>query len=604
MLAAPIVLASLVATSLPADGERPARFEEVSATIGLEALNVQRVAVADCNNDGRPDLLLSRDQLYLQRLEKSAALGFRFERVESGLRKPGDDGVTILVDLDGDGTVDAVSVMHLDAKEREARTAAKDESPAGWWQRGRGDGTFEAPIAIAALQPSTAAAIAAGDVDRDGRTDLFVGNWYRVYGESNEAFPADLLLNRRGDDGLPRFERQPLPEYGQTFDEDHDLAGRPIYGALIAQLLDPARSRPPQLLELAYGRRWNRLYARDAAGAWTDRAPLLGLDGDADRSGKYPEWLAERGKTDPRFAREDEKPFRSNGNTFDGAIGDVDNDGRFDLLVIEIAHAWAGPSSDRSRLLFQRPAENEAGATFVSDPAWNFDRIPTEGDANSVQRWNQGDLFGDLADFNLDGRLDLLVASGDYPDPPPFDERLRLFTQLDAADPDGKRLADRTQAAGLDQIGCAQLAVADFDLDGRPDIVAGQSFNRFTPEMVKAAGGTPRLKLWLNRTGGATPPPTLALDLRGDPSLGIATQPFGAIVAIESGGRRQLRQLVGPGGHSGKSNQAILEVALPDAAPAAVTITWPSEPPRTSTHQLTPGRHTVRPRAPGADRKP
>ena len=98
---------------------------------------------------------------------------------------------------------------------------------------------------------------------------------------------------------------------------------------------------------------------------WADIAPQAGLDGDDVRHGRYPGWLKERAKEDPRFDRDDEKPFRANGNTFDGAVGDIDGDGDFDLFLSEITHGWAGDSSDRSRLLLNRVVET--GRTRTRD---------------------------------------------------------------------------------------------------------------------------------------------------------------------------------------------------------------------------------------------
>lgn len=588
------------------------RMVEAGRDAGLGDLRASRVAVADLDGDGRPDLIVDRSQVWMNRAQSvggadpvssagdsgERTLPFRFERIDSGLDDPGDGGVRIFVDLDGDRLPDAVV----------ARTAGTTT-----WQRGTGDGRFAPGIAIASARTGTVGTIAAGDLDRDGRTDLLIARWYRAYGTSLEADPVDLLLNRAASDGTPLFERAPLPEDGAAFDETSDAAGRPLYGAFIAELLDPSLAAPPQLLQLAYGRRWNRLYVRHGE-AWIDRAPALGLDGDADRSGVYPEWLRERARSDPRFDRQTEKPFRANGNTFDAAVGDLDGDGRFDLVLAEITHAWAGPSSDRSRVLLQRNDRFETSASY------SLDRIPDEG-SPEARRWNQGDLFVEMADLDLDGHLDVVLASGDYPDPPPFDERLRIFMQ-DAtrgsaersgaapnSDPAGSdvapsavpRLVDMTAPVGVDLPGCGQIALADFDGDGRIDLVAGQSFTRFTPAMIEAAGGAPRVRLFLNRAAGdAAPRRAIVLELEGDPALGVAPQPFGAIVEVRSRDpdgsvRTQRRQLMAPGGHAGKQSQAAIFVGVGDEPLADVRVIWPAARPLVSEwRSLAPGVHRWR----------
>jgi len=271
------------------------------------------------------------------------------------------------------------------------------------------------------------------------------------------------------------FGRVKQSEDHYPFDEDGDPAGRPTYGAMIV---------PWGILELNYGRRANRLW-KVAQMSFDPFAPLKHgqasyfggnvasvslVDGDEDRSGEYPEWLKERGKTDARFDRPNEKPYRSHGNTFDAAIGDIDNDGDLDLFVTEIRHGWAGDSSDKSRFLVNRGDRDTSIPAFDSSPKLSVDRIPADP---TVRNWNQGDLFAELVDFDQDGRLDLLLSSGDYPD----NQRLRVYRQQD----DG-RVVDVMAWSGLENEGSQQISLADVDLDGDMDVMVGQSFNRLSTE--------------------------------------------------------------------------------------------------------------------------
>ena len=66
---------------------------------------------------------------------------------------------------------------------------------------------------------------------------------------------------------------------------------------------------------------------------------------------------------DPNFKPQ---PFRSNGNTFDCAVGDFDNDGDLDGFLGEIAHHWAGEASDPPSLLIN---QGEKGGDKTASPA-------------------------------------------------------------------------------------------------------------------------------------------------------------------------------------------------------------------------------------------
>lgn len=563
----------------------PAQIQFVDATesVGLAGLAATRVVLVDLNGDTRPDAVVDRAQVFLNQVGPDGR-GARFVAVDAPNLPPMHDGdCLVFADIDNDGRRDAIVTRNVTDQTDPVRPTA--------WCRGNGDGTFGEPMAIAAAAPKTTAAIAVGDVNNDGLLDLYLGNWYTKYGQSVEAFTNDLLIQRPDADGTVQFVREALPEDEFAFDEEQDAGGRPTYGAMFVRL-DAAATRAghaASILELNYGRRWNRLWVHEAPGAhgqaWADRAPQRGIDGDEIRHGRHPAWLKERARTDPRFDREDERPFRANGNTFDASVGDIDNDGAFDLLITEITHAWAGESSDRTRVL--TPGRD---GKFVREARCNLDRVPTDP---SVRNWNQGDLFGQLADFDLDGRLDVLISSGDYPD----DQRLRVWRQLD----DGS-LADVTAWANLDNDGSAQIALADIDLDGDVDILAGQAFFRYS--QAEKAGRTPTLKVYLNQAIEQGTGHSLVLILEGDPQRGVARDALGAIVQVEAApegdgpGRQvtQVHQLVGIGGHAGKQMGFEIIAGLGAATRAQrVTVWWPGRSEEMVLENLPAGRHVIHP---------
>jgi len=253
---------------------------------------------------------------------------------------------------------------------------------------------------------------------------------------------------------------------------------------------------------------------------------------------------------------------------------------------------------------------------FQSFAHLSVDRIPDlPGPGIPLKKentsYNQGDIYAELADLNHDGRLDLVLCSSDYPDPPPHDERLRIYFQQG----DG-RFLDVTKDLGLNHIGAGMPSLADVDLDGDLDLLIGQSFNRLPKEQrVKAAlasgalrndsaEGTmpePRARLYLNESSEGRR--SLILHLIGDKQKGVSSSAIGAIVRVtaDTDGDSntpdsvQSRQLLGAGGHSGKQNETIIHVGLGAANHATkIKIQWPGENQTpTELGTLRPGRYII-----------
>lgn len=632
----PLLLCSLAAPLI-------AGFEDHTAAAGLPDLDASRVVSVDLNQDGHADLIArpnGRANHDARVFLFDPATGQFAEVSPTGLPELNTRDVLTFADIDNDGWPDAILARYLDYLQPDF--APPEAGP----QRtallpGRGDGTFGEPALIAAAPAATTASIAVGDANADGLPDLWLGNWYERYFSGYESFANDLLLQVPAAGATTAFVRWSVPGESLPIDGETDSGGRPTYGTAIARLDD---GELPYLIELNYGRRWNRLYPlslptphpgkilkRDAddppplvrpgghpdyrademarALRGHDIAPAAGFDGDKIRHGIHPQWLEDRAKDDPRFKRDDEPPFRANGNTFDVAIGDIDNDGDFDAFVSTIIHNWAGDSSDRSRFLVNRLRETGT-VTFDSPKNLSVDRVPAIVTPEN-RNFNQGDIFAELADLNNDGRLDLILCSSDYSDPPPHDERLRIYLQQ----ADGS-FVDETAKLGIDHLGGGQPTLFDFDHDGDLDLVVGQTFNRLNAERRREAGlangtltadspadakPTPRLRLYRNTL--ADDSAGLVLRLIGDPAQNVTRDAYGAIVraAVDLDNDPTTpdvwlhRQLLGPGGHAGKRSDSIVHFGLGQATQVnALEIIWPNVARTTTSHgPIKAGTHTI-----------
>ncbi|MCI0650653.1 MAG: VCBS repeat-containing protein, partial [Planctomycetes bacterium] len=532
-------------TIAPNSGPRPLAasqckyFEERAVEWGLDHPG-KRVVWGDLDGDGWLDCILDGAQVLLSRAagDDGEARRFADATVESGLNAPVDGGgeerrasFVLLGDVDGDGDLDVFSAYYCDPENWKPDPANKeeplkdadgnlvplraDDGHRSEILRNDGHARFaRVPDSGVNLHAETIACAAFFDYDLDGNLDLYAGNWYRSYNWSQEAYPSRLYRGR----GDGRFEdvteAAGMRARGEVGYRD---SARPIYGATSGDWNDDGF---PDLYACAYGRQWNQLWRNNGDGTFTDVAESTGFDGDANRSGHYP----------PHVKRAQELPFRSNGNTFDCALADFDNDGDLDAFLAEITHAWAGSSSDRSTLL----------VNLGAGEAHRFERNLDLGIAreHAAENWNQGDLYAGWIDADGDGLLDLLIASGDYPD----DQRLRLFAQ--GSD---HRFREATLEHGFVWEGCGGISIGDADNDGDPDLLIGRSLARLPQEKAEQLGA--RVGLWLHPSG---PDVRWAkVRVRGKGAGGANRDGIGCRVTVSAGGRRQIRELHGAAGHAG-----------------------------------------------------
>ena len=409
----PLFLVLLFATR-PAAAEDPAApeaplFTNVSKDVGLEGVKAKDAILADLDGDGWWDLCLDRQRLYRNRdgrlFEPIEKPGIEFPVVKVvPLTKSGEPDEAkakerplvpqylYFADVDADGHQDALYGVKSHWTYADPRTGWREVEGADHGVRSRvwlgtGKGRFvrgpdSGYTAKDAHGPVMALAIV--DTDLDGRLDLFEGREYRQYGVLGGC-GVDRLWKGDGQGG---FEDVTEAAGLLTVAEPAKArSSRPTYGVTHADFNDDGR---PDLLALSYGRQWNRLWMNKKDGTFVDVGMETGFAGDAVTHGQYPPWVR----------RPPEQPFRSNGNTFDCAVGDIDGDLDLDFLLGEIQHAWAGEASDPPSLLRNLGRERD----------WTLERTPVQEllpprTFRDPRNYNYGDPHVAFLDYDNDTRI-------------------------------------------------------------------------------------------------------------------------------------------------------------------------------------------------------
>lgn len=539
------VLGSPPNASLARDPMAVAR--ERAHEFGLPVFEARRVSTVDLDGDGFADLVFNAGERVFRNAPAADGASRTFiETTEtSGLKPKEGRGADVVAfgDVDNDGDVDCFYGRNRDLSTPEKQ--AKDDGLRSEIRLNDGKGHFTATAKSGVGEHAeTTSAATFVDVDRDGVLDLFVGSWYVNYGDDAlECHPSRLYHGVGDGTFVDVTEKAGLLGVSESGRRE---SRRPIYGV---SHVDWDGDGDEDLLACAYGRQWNQLWRNNGDGTFTDVADATNFDGDDDESGKYPPEIRQIKQL---ADRPDEKPFRSNGNTFDCPAADFDGDGDFDVFLGEITHWWAGPSSDRSTLLVNQGAAK--GFAFAREER-GLVREHKEA------RWNQGDIFAGWIDVDGDGFEDLFIASGDYPD----DQRLRLFEQGA-----GHAFWETTRERGVDWSNCSQPTVADLDHDGRPELVLGNSNMRATAEQAKARELRPAV---FSMPGGAH---FVRLALEGKGKGGANRSAIGARVVVRSGDLVATREIFGSRGCGGQVDEFTLTVGL-GARPSidSIEVRWP-----------------------------
>lgn len=480
------------------------RFEDVTVAAGVATTIpdpscgqfANGAAWSDVDGDGWPDLVVTRLEAPVQLFINETDGTFTEQSTARGVDVVGANGASF-ADYDNDGDADLLLV---------------GDGP-NTLLRNDGAGHFDDVTDEAGLEGSPdhrSMSAAWGDFDGDGFLDLYVANYMACSGPwttgqeiiSNVEYHPDVLYRNDGAGGftevtelLPGAERTAAAFSAAWLDVDDD--GRPdLYVANDFVGLSPDHNR-------------------------------LWLNGGPSGSG---------------WSFVDASLESGTGlymNTMGIGIGDVDRDGDDDLVLSNIGG---------NKLL-----RNGGDASFSEQPDSGIERPLQDIDQLTVT-WGIS-----VADFDLDGWLDVFIAAGNLPQAPDAvigDQANMLFLN----DGTGMRFLDVSALTGTDAIGDSKgVAAADFDRDGDLDL------------LVVDQGGQTRLYRNVTEREGRH---WLALDLVGSTSNRDAC---GARVSVIAGGATHQRTVLCGSGGTGSSNDRRVHLGLGHAATIdSIAIGWPS----------------------------
>lgn len=291
--------------------------------------------------------------------------------------------------------------------------------------------------------------VTAIDFDLDGWLDLFVSNWFE--NKNGQYLPvADRLLrnnNGKFEDATALLRN----EADKASDQLYPPNAKPTYGA---STCDIDQNGWPDILTVSSSGHKNKLWmnlreSKTGERFFEDVGPLSNYASDPD------------GNLIPT----------GGGRSFFSACIDYNDDGLMDVFVGELSHAYDNDQVDRSSIL--------TGSKETYPPY--FLRTEYVSDATS-ESWNQGDRRGVWVDYNIDGKVDIVVDNSGFP---PY-SRLVLFEQDET-----RAFLNVASQVGIDVVNPTGTITLDFNKDGLPDILTSQN-------NIRKADISPRLYLFQN----------------------------------------------------------------------------------------------------------
>jgi hypothetical protein len=461
-------------------------------TGGLTPLSM---AVGDFNGDGKLDLVIGNAQVPNEAVSVLLGNGDGTFRRAVNYSTGGSPGSVAVGDFNGDGKPDLAVVS--------SNIGGVGGSFLSVFLN-KGDGTFQAPVTYATADVPSSVVVA--DLNSDGKPDLLVvcaGGVSVLLGNGNGTFQPHLDYTTSGVPGTPGI----AGEQGSLVVADFNGDGKP----------DVALTVGFGTVAVGFGNGDGTFQAPIYYVAGTEFFGPSGLVVGDFNGDQKPDLVVGDGLPHPpqstvsvllndgKGGFQAARSFPIGNAPGAVALADLNGDGKLDLVV--------GTASGVAVMLgngngtFRGEVDYSGGGAGVGD--FNGDGIPDLTNGATVLLGKGDGTFGApistgvaggavaIADFNADGKLDLVVANGGN----------SISVLLGRGD--GTFQAPVTYPTGR---GPVSIAVADFNGDGKPDLAvafSGDPFNQsttpggidifinrgdgtFLPAVVLSSGGVPR----------------------------------------------------------------------------------------------------------------
>ena len=301
------------------------------------------------------------------------------------------------------------------------------------------------------LSPEPTSSISLLDYDLDGWVDIFLGNWFESRKGQYYPVPDRLLRNNKG-----KFEEVTSllrDEAKKSSAQLYPPNARPTYGSSTCDIDQNGYS---DILTASSSGHKNKLWmnlneTQTGERLFEDLGPVTNYGSDPDGS------LIPTG----------------GGRNFFSACADYNDDGIMDVFLGSLSHAYDNESVDKSSIL--------TGSKETYPPY--FLRTEYLSDA-TTEAWNQGDRRGVWVDYNLDGRLDLVVDNSGFPP----NSRLVLFEQDES-----RAFSNLAGQLGIDVVNPTGTITIDLNHDGLPDLITSQN-------SIRHSDISPRLYVFENQS--------------------------------------------------------------------------------------------------------